>query len=69
MIYVFRTTVRTRKQVNQLKPHLDKILPGSRTNFDLMDCDKILRIESQENITASIKNVLREHHFECEELE
>lgn len=69
MIYVFRTSVRTRNQVNKLKPHLDKILRGARTNFDLTDCDKILRIETQENITASIKNLLQEHHFICEELE
>ncbi|HQQ98738.1 MAG TPA: hypothetical protein PLX35_15815 [Cyclobacteriaceae bacterium] len=69
MIYVFRTSVRTKKQVKKLKPHLEKILPGSKTNFDLMDCDKILRIDSQENITATIRNLLQEHHFVCEELE
>ena len=68
MIYVFKTSVRTKSQAKKLKPHLDKILTKAKWNFDLVDCDKILRIDSEENIILSIVNVLKNHNFECEEL-
>lgn len=68
MIYVFKTSVRTKSQAKKLKPHLDKILTKAKWNFDLADCDKILRIDSEENIILSIVNVLKNHNFECEEL-
>jgi len=69
MIYVFKTSVETRLQAKGLTPYIDKILPGSKWNFDLDDCDRILRIESEENIVLPIINVLKDHNFDCEELE
>jgi len=38
-------------------------------NFDLDDCDKILRIDSEENIVLKITGLLNIHQFFCEELE
>jgi hypothetical protein len=38
-------------------------------NFDLDDCDKILRIDSEENIVLKITGLLNTHQFNCEELE
>jgi hypothetical protein len=38
-------------------------------NFDLADCDKILRIDSEENIVFKITGLLNIHQFNCEELE
>jgi hypothetical protein len=69
MIYVFKTTVRTKKQILKLKPHIDKLLPNSIWNFDLEDCDNILRIDTNENIATTIINLLKIHTFDCEELE
>jgi len=69
MIYVFKTSVRSKTQAKKLKPHIDKILPIAKWNFDLDDCDKILRIDSEENIILPITNLLKDHHFDCEELE
>ena len=69
MIYVFKTTVRTKKQIQKLKPHIDKLLPNSNWNFDLEDCDNILRIDTNENIVTTIINLLKIHTFDCEELE
>jgi hypothetical protein len=69
MIYVFKTSVRYKMQAKRLGPHIDKILPKARWNFDLQDCDKILRIDSEENIILPIVNLLRDHNFDCEELE
>lgn len=50
MIFVFKTSVKTKIQLKKLKPHTDNILPRAKWNFDLEGCDKILRIDSDENI-------------------
>jgi hypothetical protein len=69
MIYVFKTSVKTKLQVKRLKPHINKILPSEKWNFDLEDCDRILRIDSEENIGLKIIGLLNMHKFNCEELE
>ena len=69
MIYVFKTSVETKTQVKKLKPHIDKILPGEKWNFDLDDCDNVLRIDSGENIVVQITELLKSHQYHCEELE
>ena len=69
MIYVFKTSVKTKIQARKLKPHIDKILPEAKWNFDLDDCDKVLRIDSEENIVLPIIHVLNDHNFYCVELE
>jgi hypothetical protein len=69
MIYVFKTSVKTKLYARKLKPHIDKILPKAKWNFDLDDCDKVLRIDSDENIISPIINLLKSHNIDCEELE
>ena len=69
MIYIFKTSVKTKNQVKHLKPHINKIVPVEKWNFDLDDCDKILRIDSEENIVLKIRDLLAVHEFYCEELE
>lgn len=59
MVYVFKTTVQDLNDVQKITPYLDELLVNQKCNFDLEDCDKILRIESQTDIIE----------FECEELE
>jgi len=56
-------------QVEKLKPHINKMLPNEKWNFDLQDCDRILRIDSRENIVSEITDLLQIHKFYCEELE
>ena len=68
MIFVFKTSVKTKMQVRQLKLHIDKRLPKAKWNFDLQDCDRILRIVSEEDIVPAIIDVLSVHKFYCEEL-
>ena len=67
MISVFKTSVTSKLEVQHLKPHIDKIV--STWNFDLQDCDNILRIESEEDVVLNIIHVLKVHDFICEELE
>ena len=69
MIYIFKTSVKTKSQVKRLKPHINTVLPHEKWNFDLEDCDRILRIDSDENIASTITALLNVHKFHCEELE
>lgn len=68
MIYVFKTSVGSNEQVNLLKPLMNSLLPTTRWNFDLDDCDKILRIESDEDIALKVIDLLAVLDFSCEEL-
>lgn len=69
MIFVFKTSVKTKTQIKKLKPHIDNILRKAEWNFDLDDCDKILRIDSEENIVLKITGLLNIHKINCEELQ
>ncbi|OWW25032.1 hypothetical protein B4Q04_10805 [Zobellia sp. OII3] len=69
MIHVFKTSVRTKSQIKILRPHLDHLLPKSHWNFDLEDCDNILRIESDHCSEQKVIELLQKQNFECEELE
>jgi len=69
MIHVFKTSVKNRTQIKKLKPVLDSNFQDIKWNFDLEDCDKILRIESKKNIGKKVINLLKRYHFDCIELE
>ena len=68
MIFVFKTSVRTKMQEKRLQPHLDTILSNAKWNFDLDDCDNILRIDSEETVALAIIDLLNVHNHTCEEL-
>ena len=69
MIFVFKTSVKTKMQVRKLKPYIDQSLPQAKWNFDLSDIDKILRIDSEENIVSTVMDLLNNYNYRCEELE
>ena len=69
MIYVFKTSVKIKNQVKKLASVINTILPPDRWNFDLDDCDRILRVDSDENIVPVITDLLQGHRYYCEELE
>ncbi len=69
MIYVFKTSVKTEDDVKTLKAKLDNISSIRTWDFDLEDCDNILRIDGS-NISAEvIIDLLGGGNFECRELE
>lgn len=68
MVYVFKTSVDTSEAVNQIYPYLDSVLPGSAWNFDLDDCDNILRIKSETEVMIVVCQLLTAKGFECHEL-
>jgi hypothetical protein len=68
MIYVFKTSVKSEKDIRQLESYLNQIIPQIKWNFDLEDCDKILRIESKKNISTMVINFLSSKGYHCKEL-
>ena len=69
MIRVFKTNVEKKKDALLLLKSLRALLPQARSNFDLLDCDKILRVEMNECDAARIVGIINEHGFSCVELE
>ncbi len=68
MVQVFCTTVSSGEEVTKLKPCLDRQLPDAKWNFDLSDCDHILRVVSNEDLSDKVITLLRQYGFFCREL-
>lgn len=64
-IYIYKTSVVKRSDIKQLSPLLDQL---GEWNFDLEDCDKILRIESDFNVADRAIDLLNQNGFLCIEL-
>lgn len=68
MILVYKTSLESKSMAKQLQPWLDKLLPDAQWNFDLEDCDNILRIDSEQDITHVLRATLLQFGIEIEEL-
>jgi hypothetical protein len=70
MVEVFKTNVTDSETADKIISKLALHLPQSRINFDLTDCDNILRIESSEKIVVeSVTEHLSGLGYFCEVLE
>jgi len=69
MIEVFKTNVLEPKDAARMITFLSLEFPGHRINFDLNDCDNVLRIEGRNFDVQKIILVLKENGFECEPLD
>lgn len=69
MILVFKTSVKTLKDVKALSNQLNGISPSIDWSFDLEDIDKVLRIECTNDITSKIINLLKYKGFKCQDLD
>ena len=65
MIEVFKTNVEHTSDANNIVQMLLQHFPGSRINFDLQDCDKILRVEGKDFCTQTILAFMKENGFYC----
>ncbi len=68
-VLVFTTSVESHDHVNELAPVLNSLVGKGRWNFALDDCDRILRIVSNDIKPVTTIRLLRDHGFECKELE
>ena len=68
-VLVFKTSIQHSKEVQLVKNNLDQLMNNNGTwNFDLEDCDNILRVETHTIPPETIRETLRMKGFSCEEL-
>lgn len=68
-VLVFKTSITKNKEIKIVQPTLNRLIAkNDRWNFDLEDCDNILRIETQIVKANAVLKALQHHGFYCEEL-
>jgi hypothetical protein len=68
-IFIFSTSVEKPEQVSEVKPLLVAVPAITGWNFDLEDCDNILRVEADDISPRYIESLLQTAGFDCRELE
>ena len=58
MVEIFKTNVTNKKLAGRVLKSLRAQLPAYHFNFDLEDCDRILRAQS-ENIAVEIRGIMQ----------
>ncbi|HEY3249905.1 MAG TPA: hypothetical protein VGK25_02195 [Ignavibacteria bacterium] len=69
MVEVFKTNIQDKTTANKVTADLYNHFPGGKINFDLDDCDKILRIECERVNPEEVAKILHCKGFFCEVLE
>ena len=69
MVEVFKTNVQKKTQSKMLLSVLSEAFPSFKINFDLSDCDKVLRVEGDNIEALRIMILVKEYGFTCEVLE
>ncbi len=68
-VLVFATNILLPQQVNRVSPLLTAVPAITNWNFDLEDCDHILRVEAINLCARDIESLLETAGFNCVELE
>jgi len=69
-IEIFKTNVVNRPAAAKLVKCLEALLLHAKVNFDLEDCDHILRVEAPQTIdVALIRDHILHHGYEAEPLQ
>jgi hypothetical protein len=69
MVEVFKTNVQKKIQSKMLLCILTEAFPSLKINFDLSDCDKVLRAEGDNMEALRIMILVKENGFSCEILD
>jgi hypothetical protein len=68
MIYVFKTSISTEKDIQIINLPLNELLPKGSWSFDIEDCDNIFRVDTLIENSEKIIELLKDNGFDCEEL-
>ena len=68
MVEVFKTNIHDGEEAIRIKKLLHALFPESKINFDLQDCDKVLRVEGTFSYEEVIDLITR-FAYQCEVLE
>lgn len=66
VVEIFKTNVKNEISANQIIEELIKDIPTAEINFDLEDCDKILRIKDIQICPQTIILAINKLGFECD---
>jgi len=69
MVEVFKTNVRSSRKAKLIIQKLAEKFPAHKINFDLKDCDKILRVQGKNVSSEKIIEVPIEENYQCKVLE
>jgi len=69
MIEIFKTNVENSTQAQAQLAFLHQYYPSAEINFDLDDCDRVLRVKDEEFCSLNIIQILAFNGFKCEVLE
>lgn len=69
MVEVFKTNVQKKTQSKMLLCILSETFPSFKINFDLSDCDKVLRVEGDNIEALRIMVLVKEYGVMCEILD
>ncbi|MDF1548440.1 MAG: hypothetical protein P1P88_11505 [Bacteroidales bacterium] len=69
MIEVFKTNISNNAVAEIIVQHLQNILPEAKINFDLEDCDNILRVEGNSMLVNTVAQQITALWFYCKALE
>ncbi|MCR8560895.1 hypothetical protein KXD93_24775 [Mucilaginibacter sp. BJC16-A38] len=65
MVEVFKTNVEDSMQAELLLALLHDHLPFAEINFDLEDCDNVLRVKGDEICPITVIKIMEAKGFEC----
>lgn len=68
-ILVFKTDVTSKKKVSKVSPLLTSFPTIQQWNFDLDDCDKVLRVVGNGLAPGFVESLLHTAGFNCQELD
>jgi hypothetical protein len=69
MVEVFKTNVEERAKSKLLLSILSQEFPSLKINFDLSDCDRVLRVEGDNIEVLEIITLVKNNGVKCEILE
>jgi hypothetical protein len=69
MVEVFKTNVRSIREAKFIIQKLAEEFPKHKMNFDLSDCDRILRVQGQNILENKIISIVTALDYKCEILE
>lgn len=69
MVEVFKTNVQQNDEARMLIEKLAEQFPTHEINFDLTDCDRILRVQGNDIAEEKIIDIVSSFNYHCEILE
>lgn len=69
MVEVFKTNVRNTREAKRVIQKLAEEFPTHQINFDLTDCDRILRVQGNPILERRIISIVTSLNYNCEVLQ